>query len=64
MTITKDKLVQRVMDKMAIRANQGIIKYGNTMESAKKTRKEWLIEAQQECLDQAVYLEKCIGEEK
>ena len=64
MTITKDKLVQRVMDKMAIRANQGIIKYGNTMESAKKTRKEWLIEAQQESLDQAVYLEKCIGEEK
>ncbi len=42
MTITKDKLVQRVMDKMAIRANQGIIKYGSTITSAKKTRKEWL----------------------
>jgi hypothetical protein len=60
---TKDKLVTRVMNKLAIRANNGIKKYGNTMEEAKKTRKEWLIEAQQECLDQAVYLEKCISDE-
>ncbi len=62
--VTKDKLVQRVMDKMIVRANNGIIKYGNTMESAKKTKKEWLEEAQQECLDQAIYLQKCIEEEK
>ena len=60
---TKDKLVQKVMNKLAIRANNGIKKYGNTMEEAKKTKKEWLIEAQQECLDMAVYLEKCINEE-
>ena len=60
---TPDKLVKRVMDKMALRANQGMIKFGNTMEDAKKTKKEWLIEAQQECLDMAVYLEKCIEDE-
>jgi len=52
------------MDKMIIRANNGIIKYGNTMADAKKTKKEWLEEAQQECLDQAIYLQKCIEEEK
>ena len=62
--VTKDKLVQRVMDKMIIRANNDIIKYGNTMADAKKTKKEWLEEAQQECLDQAIYLQKCIEEEK
>ena len=33
---TKDKLVTRVMNKLAIRANNGIKKYGNTMEEAKK----------------------------
>ena len=60
---TPDKLVKKVMNKMALRANQGMIKFGNTMEDAKKTNKEWLIEAQQECLDMAVYLEKCIEDE-
>ena len=60
---TPDKLVKKVMNKMALRANQGMIKFGNTMEDAKKTKKEWLIEAQQECLAMAVYLEKCIEDE-
>ena len=48
---------------MIVRANKGIIKYGNTMEETKKTKKQWLIEAQEECLDMAVYLEKCIEDE-
>ena len=60
---TPDKLVKKVMNKMALRANQGMNKFGNTMEDSKKTKKEWLIEAQQECLDMAVYLEKCIEDE-
>ena len=60
---TPDKLVQRVINKMYLRANQGMIKFGNTMEDTKKTKKEWLIEAQQEALDMAVYLEKCIQDE-
>ena len=34
---TPDKLVKKVMNKMALRANQGMIKFGNTMEDAKKT---------------------------
>ena len=60
---TPDKLVKKVMNKMALRANQGMIKFGNTMEDAKKTKNELLIEAHQECLDMAVYLEKCIEDE-
>jgi len=60
---TPDKLVKRVMDKMALRANQGMIKFGNTMEETKKTQIQWLKEAQEECLDMAVYLEKCIEDE-
>ena len=60
---TPDKLVKRVMNKMALRANQGMIKFGNTMEETKKTQIQWLKEAQEECLDMAVYLEKCIEAE-
>ena len=63
MAITKDKLVQKVMDKMAIRANKGKIKFGNYMNETKKTKLQWLKEAQEECLDMAVYLEKCIDDE-
>ncbi len=61
--ITKDKTAQKVSDKIITRANKGIIKFGNTMEQAKKTRKEWLIDAQEECLDMAMYLQKLIDEE-
>jgi|TARA_B100001964_G_C13688470_1_gene360671 hypothetical protein len=57
---TNDKLVQKVMDKLAIRANKGVVKYGNTMAEAKMTEVQWLQEAQQEALDLAVYLEKLI----
>ena len=60
---TPDKLVKRVMDKMALRANQGMIKFGNTMEETKKTKIQWLKETQEELLDAAVYLEKCIEDE-
>ena len=51
------------MNKLAIRANNGIKKYGNTMKEAKKTRKEWLIDTQEECFDMAIYLQKLIDEE-
>jgi len=48
---------------MAIRANQGKIKFGDYMEETTKSKKQWLKEAQEECLDMAVYLEKCIEDE-
>ena len=63
MTITKDKLVQRVMDKMARRANKGKKKFGDYMHETKKNKLQWLKEAQEECLDMAMYLEKCIEDE-
>ena len=45
---------------MAIRANKGKIKFGDYMQQTKKTKLQWLKEAKEECLDMAVYLEKCI----
>ena len=35
-------------------------KYNTTMERKDLTRKAWLIHAQEEALDLAVYLQKCI----
>lgn len=32
------------------------------MNETNKSKKQWLKEAQEECLDMAVYLEKCIEE--
>ena len=57
---TKDKLVTKVINKLATRANIGIKKYGNTMEEANLTDAEILKMAQEECLDFAVYLEKIL----
>ena len=53
--ITKDKIAQKVSDKIITRANKGKIKFGDYMHETKKTRKEWLIDAQEECLDMAMY---------
>ena len=61
--ITKDKIAQKVSDKIITRANKGKIKFGDYMHETKKTRKEWLIDAQEECLDMALYLQKLIDEE-
>jgi len=57
-TKTKDPIVQKVIDKMARRSEIGIIKYGNTMKSSKKSLNDWIDSAIEEALDLAVYLEK------
>lgn len=55
-----DPLVIAVMAKMAQRSNAGMEKYGVTMERTDVTTIEWLRHAQEEALDLAVYLERCI----
>ena len=57
-TKTKDPIVQKVIDKMARRSEIGIVKYGNTMQSSKKSLNDWIDSAIEEALDLAVYLEK------
>jgi len=55
---TKDKLVQRVLNGMAERSEKGVLKYGNTMETSKKSLISWISHAQEELLDGVIYLEK------
>jgi hypothetical protein len=54
------KIEDAVMKKIYERSLVGERKYGVSMERQDLTLKQWLIEAQQEAMDQAVYLEKAI----
>lgn len=60
------KVEDEVCKKIQMRSDVGKSKYGVTMETAPLTRMEWLIHAQEEAMDLAVYLQKLIeleGEE-
>lgn len=54
------KIEYRVCTKITQRAALGKEKYGTTMERDDLTPLEWLIHAQEEAMDLAVYLEKLI----
>ena len=54
------RIEDEVCKKILGRAEVGKDKYGVTMETAPLTRLEWLIHAQQEAMDLAVYLQKLI----
>ena len=54
------KIEDEVMKKIYQRSLIGKEKYGVTMEREDLSLREWLIHAQEECMDQAVYLEKAI----
>jgi hypothetical protein len=49
-----------VIKKIEARAETGERKYNTTMERSDLTRKAWLIHAQEEALDLAIYLQKLI----
>ncbi len=51
------------MEKIRQRREAGRQKYGTTMERTDLSRREWLIHAQQEALDLAIYLEKLLQQE-
>ena len=55
---------ENVINMIRSRANVGVVKYGVTMQDAPLTRKAWLIHAQEEALDLAVYLQKLIEMEE
>jgi len=54
----------KVCSKILNRAEVGKKKYGTTMERVDLSSLEWLIHAQEEAMDLAVYLEKLIGLEQ
>jgi len=58
------KVEYRVCTKITQRAALGKKKYGTTMERVDLSSLEWLIHAQEEAMDLAVYLEKLIALEQ
>lgn len=57
------RIEDEVCEKIKERANVGKNKYGVTMETAPLSRLEWLVHAQEEAMDLAVYLQKLIEAE-
>lgn len=57
-----DANVEAVREKLRIRAEHGLRKYGVTTERADLTHKQWLIHAQEEAMDLAVYLQRIIND--
>jgi hypothetical protein len=55
-----DKNVQTVRQKLADRAEFGMMKYGVSTERTDLSAKQWLIHAQEEAMDLAVYLQRII----
>ena len=56
--LTKDPLVQVILERFAKRSENGIKKYGKTMLQATKSRIKWINDVQGESWDTIVYLEK------
>ena len=54
------RVEDEVCKKIKQRSDVGKQKYGVTMETAPLTRLEWLVQAQEEAMDLAVYLQKLI----
>ena len=57
-----DKNVQAVRQKLADRAKFGMMKYGVSTERTDLSAKQWLIHAQEEAMDLAVYLQRLIDD--
>jgi hypothetical protein len=58
------EIENRVCAKILNRTWKGLVKYGTTMERDDLSTLDWLIHAQQEAMDFAVYLEKLIEKER
>ena len=56
--LTKDPLVQVILERFAKRSENGIKKFKRTMFEATKSRIKWINDAQEESWDTIVYLEK------
>ena len=56
--LTKDPLVQTILERFAKRSENGIKKFKHTMLEATKSRIKWINDAQEESWDTIVYLEK------
>lgn len=58
--MTADPIVNKVISRIQARSEAGMQKYGVTMERKDTTTIQWLRHAQEEAMDLACYLERCI----
>lgn len=58
------RIEDAVAEKLQKRAKAGLDKYGVTIERTDLSRLDWLIHAQEEAMDLAVYLERLISDEQ
>jgi hypothetical protein len=54
----KDSVVYRIAHLLKNRSERGIRKYGTTLDRTDLEVKQWIDHAIEECLDQALYLQK------
>lgn len=54
----KDTVVYRIASLLRSRSETGIRKYGTTLDRTDLEVKQWIDHAIEECLDQALYLQK------
>jgi hypothetical protein len=54
----KDSVVYRIAHLLKSRSETGIRKYGTTLDRTDLEVKQWIDHAIEECLDQALYLQK------
>ena len=54
----RDKIIERVINKIKTRSDVGYKKYGVTLNDDEKTLAEWLTEIQEELMDAVNYIEK------
>ena len=57
-----DKHVTAVLDKIKFRATVGFNKYGTNMERKDLSEIDWLVHAQEEAMDLAIYLQRIIDD--
>lgn len=55
-----DEIVISVLETIKDRADKGMSRYGKPMTRPDVTTVEWLRHAQEEAMDLAIYLERCI----
>lgn len=57
---TEDPIVNSVLERIKQRSDAGMQRYGVTMARGDVITAEWLRHAQEEAMDLAIYLERCI----
>lgn len=59
-----DTIEESVIRRIRERRDAARAKYGATMQRTDLSRRQWLVHAQEEAMDLAIYLEKLIAQEE